>query len=105
MERGVSTFGGLKSIALLSNAFNQLAYKSAAAAKTTVLGNTRKTVMAFRLASEQKTAKILIKVCLRIFTQSVKLSLVHNPLWHKVLATCADSCGLFAFIAMHMLLQ
>ena len=52
VERVVSNFGGLKSIAQKSIAFHQMAHKSA---ETTVLGNTGKTVMAFRLAYEQET--------------------------------------------------
>ncbi len=59
VERVVSNFGGLKSIAQVSNAFHQMAHKSAAAAETTALGNTRKTVMTFRLAYEQEVAKTL----------------------------------------------
>lgn len=42
VERVVSTFGGLKSIAQKSNAFHHMAHKSAAAAETTVLGNTER---------------------------------------------------------------
>ncbi len=59
VERVVSNFGGLKSIAQVSNAFHQMAHKSAAAAETTALGNTGKTVMAFKLAYEQELAKTL----------------------------------------------
>ena len=59
VERVVSNFGGLKSIAQKSEAFHQMAHKSAAAAETTVLGNTGKTVMAFRLAYGQEVAKTL----------------------------------------------
>jgi len=36
-----------------------MAHKSAAAAETTALGNTGKTVMTFRLAYEQEVAKTL----------------------------------------------
>jgi len=59
VERFVSNFGGLKSIAQKSDAFHQMAHKSAADAETTVLGNTGKTVMAFSLAYEQEVAKTL----------------------------------------------
>ncbi len=59
VERVVSDFGGLKSIAQKRVAFHQMAHKSAAVAETTVLGNTGKTVMAFRLAYEQEVAKTL----------------------------------------------
>ena len=45
VERVVSNFGGLKSIAQKSEAYYQMAHKSAADAETTVLGNTGKTVM------------------------------------------------------------
>ncbi len=43
----------------MSNEFHQMAHKSAAAAETTALGNTGKTVMTFRLAYEQEVAKSL----------------------------------------------
>jgi len=60
VERVVSNFGGLKSIAQVSNAFHQMAHKSAAAAaETTALGNTGKTVKAFKLAYEQELAETL----------------------------------------------
>ncbi len=59
VERVVANFGGLISIAQLSNAFHHMAHKSAAAAETTALGNTGKTVKAFRLAYEQELAKTL----------------------------------------------
>ncbi len=62
VERVVSNFGGLKSIAQVSNAFHQMAHKSAAAAETTALGNTGQTVMAFRLAYEQEVAKTLTTI-------------------------------------------
>jgi hypothetical protein len=58
VERVFSKFGGLKSIAQVSNAFYQMAHKSAAA-ETTALGNTGKTVIAFKLAYEQESAKTL----------------------------------------------
>ena len=57
VERVVSNFGGLKRIAQKSDAFHQVAHKSAA--ETTVLGNTGKTVTAFRLAYEQEVAKTM----------------------------------------------
>ncbi len=59
VERVVANFGGLQSIAQVSNAFHQMAHKSAAAAETTALGNTGKSVMAFKLAYEQEIAKTL----------------------------------------------
>ena len=59
VERVLSNYGGLKSIAQKSNAFYQMAHKSAADAETTVLGNTGKTVIAFSLAYEQEVAKTL----------------------------------------------
>ena len=59
VEGVVSTFGGLKSIAQKSTAFHQVAHKSDAAAETTVLGNTGKTVMALRLVYEQEVASLL----------------------------------------------
>jgi len=59
VERVISNFGSLKSIAQISQAFDQMARKSAAVAEIAALGNTGKTVMAFKLAYEQEIAKTL----------------------------------------------
>ena len=59
VEKVVSDFGGLKSIAQQINTFHEMAHKSAEQAETTALGRTGKTVMEFELAYEQEVAMTL----------------------------------------------